>query len=146
MKPVILLVSILFFSSSLLYAQKQASLTTEQQEIIKGIVKSDETIVSYKTELFDLDKDGQNEAIIIFQLPPHLSGAEVIRFNKDKADTIFYRTCSTPSTEFKVIDGIPSLIFTESDYTPDYARGKWYKEVYQWNGKTFSPQSMSPVK
>lgn len=91
----------------------------------------------YSVDEFDFDKDGQNEAILTFAAGVHSSGAKVIRFTDDGYKYIFEHGSSAPNVEYKVIDDVPTFIFEESDYEPDYASGKRYEERYVWNGADF---------
>ena len=105
---------------------------------VKKIMDNEVGIWSYETKEFDLYKDGRKEAIVIYAFGTHQSGARVIRFdNKNNPEIIFEHVTNTANTEFKIINGIPTLIFVESGYVPDYATGKRYKKTYKWNGKEF---------
>lgn len=121
---------------------KHLSLTKVQQEAIEKLVAEEGTMgIPPNIIEVDLNKDGKKEDIVICERPPHHSGVKVVKFNGDKAEVIFEHFSNTAETQFKIINNIPTLIFEESDYTPDYATGKRYKEIYQWDGKTFKLQS-----
>lgn len=92
---------------------------------------------SFFVEEADLDKDGQNELIVSYLAGLHSLSTKVIRLKGDECEVLFERVSSTPNTDFKIIDGVPTLVFEESDYTPDYNTGKSHEEIYQWDGSKF---------
>jgi len=112
-------------------------LAAAEQKMVREIIKEGNSLAIEKIIPVDLDEDEQNEAVVIYFYGAHSSGAKVIKFDNGKALVIFEREASTPVTEYKLIDGAPALVFTESDFTPNYAESKKYQVVYKWDGRTF---------
>ena len=115
------------------------SLTDSHNRAVNEIMEKDGVVTgAYSVEEVDLDKDGQNETVVTYITGLHHTGAKVIKFDGDKPVVLFEHGCSTPNARFEIVNNIPTLIFEESNYTPDYATGKRYEETYRWDGKTFS--------
>jgi len=121
---------------------KHSSLSAAQKETIKKIIDDESFVTMNDTVEIDLDKDGKNEAIVIYVAGAHSSGAKVIKFSNSEPEIIFQHGSSTPNTEFKLLEGTPTLIFEESDYPPSYTIGRRYEEIYQWDGKTFNKKEV----
>ncbi|MDD5348308.1 MAG: hypothetical protein PHT59_06830 [Candidatus Omnitrophica bacterium] len=92
----------------------------------------------YSTIRYDLDADGKNEYLLMFSTGKHSSRVKVIKFFGKTGTVIFEHVASTPNTQFRLFEGVPTLIFEESTYEPDYAAGARYKDYYAWDGSTFS--------
>jgi hypothetical protein len=133
MKNFLLLILGLFLLSS--YAECVATDLT-QHDIIKKIM-DEEGALFYDTKQFDLDRDRINEFIVTYYYGLHHRGIKVIKFEDDKSIILFEQTTNTPMINFEIINNVPTIILEVSDYTPDYATGGTYKEMYQWDGKTF---------
>lgn len=112
-------------------------LTATQEKIVQGFVKEGNSYLIEHIIPVDLDKDGSNEAIVIYFYGAHSSGAKVIKFSGNNGTVIFEHENGTPVTEFKILGNIPTLIFEESNYTPTYAEGARFKTLYKWDGTTF---------
>lgn len=112
-------------------------LTSAQKTIINKLT-TDELAVHSEIKEIDLDKDGKVEAVVICGTSAHSSVAKVIKFNNEEAEIIFEHYSNTPATEFKIINGLPTLTFEKSLYIPDYATAKRQKEIYQCDGKNWN--------
>lgn len=136
-KQLITVLLIIFFFLSL-PLDSAFSLSDSRKKAIDEIMDADGVVTNaYWVEEFDLDNDGQKEIIAKYIIGAHSSGVKVIKFQNDKPVILFDRGSGTPNTRFEIINNIPTLIFEESDYKPDYNTGKRYEEMYRWDGETF---------
>jgi len=138
-KKQLIVVWLIVFSFLFLPLDRAFSISDNYKKAIDEIMEEDGIVSNaYWVEEFDLDKDGQKEIIAKYIMGAHSSGVKVIKFHEDKPVILFDRGSGTPNTEFKIVNNIPTLIFEESDYKPDYNTGKRYEEIYQWDGKKFN--------
>jgi len=115
---------------------EDTSLSDLQKDILQDIVTEGRLQLRLIYEI-DLDKDNRNEVVLVYDAGVHSSGAKVIRFKGYAIRVIFERDSDTPNTKFKVIDGIPTLTFEESDSDPGDKNKKYRKIIYRWNGRKF---------
>lgn len=112
------------------------SFSNSEKEILEAIA-TDEGMMMYSIYEFDFNRDGHNEAIIVYVAGAHSSGAKVIKFDRGEYEIIFQHGSTTPNAQFKIVGGVATFIFEESDYNPDYVDGSRYIEKYVWDGKGF---------
>jgi len=116
---------------------KLTGFSKAQEEAIRKII-AEENPMMFDIKEIDLDEDGQSEIVFTYSVGAHSSGAKVIKFSGDEPIVLFEHGSSTLNTQFKIVGNVPTLIFEESDLTPDYNTGKRYEEIYRWDGKMFS--------
>lgn len=93
----------------------------------------------------DLDRDGQQEYIVVAYATGQSGRVRVIRFRGKEATVIFDRTSKTPNVSFTMRNNIPRLRFEELTCVPDCATGGQYTVSYEWGGKTFVIKEKSAV-
>ena len=110
-------------------------------EAVAQMVWEEERTNLFAMDEVDLDRDGIAESIVTYPAGVHASHVRVLKWNHGTPTILFESGSNTPNIDFKMIGGVPTIIFEQSNYGPDYTSAHRYKEVYQWNGKTFASMS-----
>ncbi|MCX7927369.1 MAG: hypothetical protein N2606_04460 [Candidatus Omnitrophica bacterium] len=125
----VLVIGISILSSS-------SCITFSPDEAIRTIMLGEPT-KKYNTIKYDLDQDGRNEYLVTYRTGKHTGRIKVIKFFGRQAKVIFEYISNTDNIQFRLFSNVPTLIFQQTTYNPDYASGQRYYEIYQWDGTTF---------
>ncbi len=83
--------------------------------------------------------------VLLYPTGVHASRVQVVAFHQGKPTVLFAGGSSTPETDFRIEQGVPTVILEQADYEPDYVTGKRSREFYAWNGATFTHTRTEPV-
>lgn len=103
------------------------------RRVVKKNVLTNDVKFFYDLQEVDLFQDGRKEIVAVYATGENLSGVKVIEDKKGRGNIIFTRIFTTPNTKFKIINGIPAIVFEEVNLSTD----RRTKRNYLWNGKTF---------
>lgn len=87
---------------------------------------------------YDLNGDGQDEAVYTHPAGMHGSRAYAVRWEGGKPQVLFDESSNTPNTAFISVEGVPAILIEESDYEPSYVEGARIQQLYLWDGTTFT--------
>lgn len=93
---------------------------------------------SFRIYYADLDHEGDEEAVVVYDVGTRGSGVKVIAWRNHAPQVIFERLSGTPATHFTVIEGVPTIIFQEFQRATDSSGVQRHTLIYKWNGKTFT--------
>jgi hypothetical protein len=96
-----------------------------------------EGISVFDIEYIDLNRDGSQEAVVVYRWGAHGSGVRVIGWEHQAPRVLFERISSFPGARFLRIEGMPTIVFHEVARRADYLREGAYSLIYRWDGSSF---------
>lgn len=128
---------VLFFvlcGCSTLRLSQESGKPQAKTEIIQIAELTDDVVSFIDLKEIDLDNDGENEMVAIYNAGLNLRGVKVIKLNNSTGrKVIFSKVFNTNDLRFKVKKGVGTLIVKYRN-----SAGCGWNKFYVWQGKEFS--------
>lgn len=118
---------------------------SSHQRTLNRLIEEDGGSTISNIESVTLPPAGMLAYVLLYPVGAHASRVQVVAFRKEKPIILFESGSGTPNTDFRIEQGVPTIILEQSDYNPDYVTGKRSREFYAWNGATFTHTRTAPV-
>jgi len=118
---------------------------SSHQRTLNRLIEEDGGSTISNIESVALPPAGTPAYVLLYPVGVHASRVQVVAFHQGKPTVLFAGGSSTPDTDFRIEQEVPTIILEQSDYKPDYVTGKRSREFYAWNGATFTHTRTEPV-